>query len=670
VSLRLYGFTGHRTNQAKNQAYLNFNSTTKLNGSTLFDGSMVSISPALLISNFEQVNDKMYRFNFEIKFTNASSADPDNVQCLSPSANLPTKNSTMFRCSKCPHSQRCTLPTTYPTLALDHQEFPFALVVHGIPALGMNETKFEVFFDTLWAAVALEAPAYAQSPFFITVVWSEPMEDLTAIKPMFDPSGPAVDQDLLQYNLTVLSPTSFRMLISPVETGILIISINGTKQSIDLAGNTNDFRANTASRTGASKVVVYSGGPPLQGSVGFQYKSPAVPYQYQPTLGPMIVSPSLIVSWRGFITATHYDLWVTWGQNLTSPVLQNLTSGTYELGGFEAYLGLEYMVHLVARNFWGQELLLTKVFLHPRLDVVADGTQKALSLPKMMSQLETPVALVAFIVPKSFLFMNPLQVLSFRSIDRQAGDSEPCNFNTQQLRCTFMNFHIEAPATKFLVFREPIRLQFTFGLQGWQDMYFRPELRYWEVFHEEWRAASESCPSDKKFERWNDLHGIYTVSVCHLTQFGMFEFYSPPVPTTTTAPTERPESADSPMFFVGFAGIVACILFCCAVIYLCKRGTSARKPAFEEFGIRPTTERFPSRRQVVGKQRQKEDSRELLAALPGSPMSSWVHLGGDGLSPRDSEEGLEVMLAALEDAVPVDSPRPPGSVDVSGSHSD
>lgn len=345
VTLRLHGFQGLRTRQADNLAYLTFNSTTRLNGRYWFDATSLSILPALKITNFQRLSDKLFRFNFQINFTNSSSTPPD-LQCLDPSDALPTSDSTMFRCSRCSHTQRCTMPTSYPPSGVTNLEFPFSMVIAPNTGLGFTSAmSFDIIYDTLWASVELDAPPFAKGPFFLTVVWSEPMDDLTVVLPFM--SGPAVDEEILQRNLTILSPTSFRMLVAPVDTGILIISINGTKRTVDLAGNANDFQANSQTRTGSQVVVVYSEGPPLEGSVAFVYESPAVPYEYQAVAGPLIRSPALTVSWSGFITATRYDLWVTWGNNLSTSVLYNLTVEKFRFDNFEAFLGIEYVVSVL-----------------------------------------------------------------------------------------------------------------------------------------------------------------------------------------------------------------------------------------------------------------------------------------------------------------------------------
>jgi len=623
VMLRLYGFTGLKTNKLNNLAYLIFNSTTTYNNTDHFSSTFVSISPMLDISNFEQVDDKMYKFNFDI-VKNDTAVDDLAIHCVSPSAGLPDANHTQFLCNQCPRSERCQIASMYPPSSVEYVEFPFHVVIDAVPALGMPGTSLSFFYDTLWAEVGLQAPAYARGPFFVTVSWSEALADLTAVQPVFDPSGPAVDHETLRLNLTVMGPTSFRVLVVPAGTGVLSISINGTEETMDLAGNTNNFRSNTKSRTGARVVVVYSAGPPLHGSLSFLYRRPFAPYEYGADVTSVFGSPSLAVSWDSFVTATRYDLWIEWGHNLSLPVVSNLTTSDYVFLEFHAMLGLQYIVGLRAYNIWGDSLVVRKIFLHPKVDVIADGAYKIIGLPMLLSQRQTSVQLHAVIRRNSFLSMNPTKVLSFRTVDQQVGDIDPCSSNSQLLRCTFMNFHVEVPSTQFLVFRQPVRLQFSFGRHGWEDLYFRPQLRYWEAYHEEWRPAVASCPLGQAYENWNDLHRIYTVSLCHLSQFAVFEYFTAPASTTTAQPPLRPESYSDPVLLVVIAGVMVMVLLLCAIFYIMRTrrlvASAGNKVIFRELGIRPVTERLPSRRQTtagaIGDTSRQDDALELLSAIP------------------------------------------------------
>ena len=106
---------------------------------------------------------------------------------------------------------------------------------------------------------------------------------------------------------------------------------------------------------------------------------------------------------------------------------------------------------------------------------------------------------------------------------------DPCEDNSKFLQCTYMNFHIDVPGSLFIAFQKPIRIELMFGSKGWpwNDKGLVPELQYWESHEEEWRPAVDSCPVGVKSERWNVVHKIYTVTVCHLTQFTVFEARHP-----------------------------------------------------------------------------------------------------------------------------------------------
>merc|ERR1712048_1505340 len=114
-----------------------------------------------------------------------------------------------------------------------------------------------------------------------------------------------------------------------------------------------------------------------------------------------------------------------------------------------------------------------------------------------MSQLETNVSFHVLVPRDGFLSLNPLKVLSFRSAERAGADQDPCAANSERMRCTYLNFHIEVPEAQFVVFKKPIRLQFSFGRKGWQDLYYRPKLYYWESYKEEWSDVHHTCPPSR-----------------------------------------------------------------------------------------------------------------------------------------------------------------------------
>lgn len=640
LTLRLDGYSAQSTKVLKNLAYIVFNSTTDYNGTSLFNESFVMLSPFMEISNFAQVNDVTYSFKFEILLNSTSEATA-SVTCVNPDGAVAIAGSTQFLCSECNRPQLCQTSSLFPPDRVSYLEWPFEVVVSPIPGLGTTAISLPFFYDTLWAEVDIDAPSYATAPFYVTVTWTEPLQDLLALQPAFASGGPPIDQDLLKDNLTILSPRSFRLLIAPLETGILTMSINGTYKSVDSAGNTNDYRRNTLARTGDQHIVVFSAGPPLKGSLSFAYDHPSTRFEYQPSVSSSPV-PSLSIAWSGFVTAVYYDLWVSWGKDMSTTNWTNLTTDALALTEFRAMLGVEYTAHLRAVNFWGEETLLSQVFVHPGITIIADGTYPLIRLPDLLSTLQTNVSFHAILPPTGFLSLNALKVLSLRTIDKGAGDQDPCEGNSARMRCTYSNFHIEVPATQFVVFREAIRLQFTYGRHGWSDIYYRPQLRYWEEYKKEWRSAADTCPPQQAYENWNDFHKIYAVSICHLSQFSVFEYFSPLAPATTTEPPPRPKSYTDPTLFVAMASIVVFLIGgCCTWYWACVHPSRSRRKSFnfDDVGIRPVTQRIPSRR--VGAPPDTlclDDAQQLLPTLPAlpAPSPSW---GQPALPPPPPPDG-------------------------------
>jgi len=184
----------------------------------------------------------------------------------------------------------------YPPKGVKHMEFPLSVNLLPVPALGLKATVLPISYDTLWGLVAMDAPKYAKDSFWVTITWSEPLSDLVAVQPTFDPTGPPVDQELLKQNLTILSPMSFKLLVAPKRTGVLKISIYGSGFSVDLAGNSNDFYRNPASKTSATRTVIFSGGPPLAGVLDFGYDRPRLAGEYPPARGQAQFQPSASAS--------------------------------------------------------------------------------------------------------------------------------------------------------------------------------------------------------------------------------------------------------------------------------------------------------------------------------------------------------------------------------------
>mmetsp|Transcript_81856 Transcript_81856/g.232020 ORF Transcript_81856/g.232020 Transcript_81856/m.232020 type:complete len:945 (+) Transcript_81856:47-2881(+) len=638
VALKLDAFGADRTDRVANRAYLVFSSPVVFNGALHVSESSLSFSPALAITDFRNLNSTTFSFRFNVDKNSSAS-----VECVEPNepdpANL-TVNLTKFPCSGCNRTQLCRSYTDYPPSSETHLEFPFEVTLAAVPEVALGQRTFPVIYDTLWPAVTMEvagdptcqgtvgrqpadctclirSPTSCTGPFFLTVTWSEPMERLLAVQPVITPAGSH------SLDVTILSSSSYRLRVTPAGTGTYWITINGTVETSDLAGNNNDFNRYPWTQTDGSVYLVYSFGPPVPGTVTFAYSRPQELYEYQATAATVMASPtipSLGVSWADFQTATRYDLWINWGVNMSWPMLRDLTTESHYFPEFRAQLGVEYVFSIRAWNVWDESMVVTRTFLHPQIDVVADGTYSTLSLPTLMSPTQSNVSFHAMIKRQSFLAMNPLKVLSFRTMDREQGSQDPCLANSPLLRCTLVNFHVDVPNTNFVVFRQPIRLQFTFGRQGWQDGYFRPQLRYWEAISQKWRPAFDTCPSETAYERWNDLHRIYAVSFCHLTQFAIFEVPLTSVITTTAAPrVDRPGSYESPLFFVILVVVVVFMLLLCGA--LC-RGKLVGKKAdliHKELGIRPLTDRIPRKRRVS----VKTESRTLRPqVLPGNSNDS------------------------------------------------
>lgn len=155
---------------------------------------------------------------------------------------------------------------------------------------------------------------------------------------------------------------------------------------------------------------------------------------------------------------------------------------------------------------------------------------------------------------------------------------------------------MEVPATQFVIFKRPIRLQFVFGREGWQDIYFRPRLRYWETHDDLWKDAESTCPPEQVYDRWNKLHRLYEVSICHLSQFAVFEVFEPAAPTIPPPVPGRPASYVGASFFLVLAGCVVVGAIICCVCYL---GCARRRRGavnYKDMGIKSIDDRFPNRR--------------------------------------------------------------------------
>lgn len=678
--LSIDGFDSTSTNREENVVYLEFNSTAEYDEETpYFNETFLSFDPPLAIGDLVRVTESAYRLRLSIPRQERNETDPPlDVACVAATAELPEEEEDddeeqggemedplrRFPCDRCERPLLCQVRTTYPPLSILHMEFPFRLTVAAIPRLHMEAIVLDLIYDTLSALVSMSAPAYARQPFLVNVTWSEPLRDVAAVLPRFDEGSPPIDMELMMRNLTVHSPSSFTILVAPLRTGIVSISINGTENSMDLAENPNNYNVNPGARTGSSVVVVYSAGPPVAGTLEFDYARPRLPEEY-PALPTQYYPPaSLGVLWSGFETATRYDIWSSWGQNMSTPVEHNLTTTSFTYSNFPVNFGLEYHVFVRAWNYWGEETTVSKVFLHPEIRLIADGVYSIIHMPDLMSPLQTGVGFHVLIPQGGFLSMNPLKVLSLRSVDLESGDRDPCLDNSRHTECTFLNFHMEVPSTQFVVFQRPIRLQFTFGRDGWTDQDFRPRLHYWETQHEVWRSAASTCPPELVNDRWNALHRIYEVSLCHLSQFAVFASYDPPVSAEVAQAPPRPDSYEDPAFFAILGGAVLVgVLLCCVCYWACIHPQAAKGgPQYEDMGIRSAADRFP-RRSFAGegglsRTRPAEDARLLPRALGDRPAAGRSGGTGGPATPLPAQP-QPAQILALEDSVPPQ--RPPGA---------
>lgn len=121
------------------------------------------------------------------------------------------------------------------------------------------------------------------------------------------------------------------------------------------------------------------------------------------------------------------------------------------------------------------------------------------------------------------------------------------------------------------------------------------------------------------------MHRIYEISVCHLSQFAVFEGFEPPALTTAAPAAQRAKSYAGAAFFILLAGVVVGgAVICCCCYFGCSQSAARnfRRPlAYKDMGIRPVTDRLPSRR--VGVERlalpDAPESGQLLALPPLAP---------------------------------------------------
>jgi len=264
--------------------------------------------------------------------------------------------------------------------------------------------------------------------------------------------------------------------------------------------------------------------------------------------------------------------------------------------------------------------------------------------------------------------LNPLKVLVFGTADRASGDVDPCIYNSPLSRCTYTNLRIEVPDAQFVVFRKPVRLQLTYGPEGWTDNYFMPKLRYYETLTEQWRDAAGSCPQESFYEYWNSAQRIYTVAFCHLTQFAVFETFSPPSVVATQPPPPRPVSYVNPIFF-GILGAVAflAVILCCAWYLLLIRPARRKQRAvgFRDFGIRPVSDRVPN----LNKYPPEPAGRPAVLSVVPQPDLDQQDQDPDLQQIEDAPQEIAALPALPElgqAEVGIAPPPPPGALAAQG----
>lgn len=605
ITLELSGFPAEKTSSLSNDVFLRFNSTTEYDGNSHFNESLVSFNPAIEMTNFQRVDSMLYSFSFTLP-TNST----DMVIGCSNSSDL--FGVTIFRCDRCDWPEMCSAETTSVPEGL-RVEFPFDIVVSPIPGLKTNEVVLTLEYDTMSPVVQLSAPTYAKGSFWLTVSWNERLSDLYAVSPTFD--GGAVVTNTME-----LTTTSYQMLVEPVSTGTITVTINGTMDSIDLAGNDNNIDVGPERSTGDSAIVIFSEGPPLEGVVSFVYVRPRLDGEY-PYNASTVSTHSLTVNWNSFDTAVRYDLQIDYGLNLSTGWVVGLTSNSYVFDDFVSSLGVEYVVSLVAYSYWDDARHHTTQFILPAIDLIADGSFPVIHVPDGLSPEQTPVAIHVVMPSGGFLTSVAYDSLTIRTFDLVGGDQDPCLVNSNSMTCTFLNFNIDSYGSEeFVVFQKPLRLQFNFGQAGWPYENHQPELYYWETWWEEWRPVVDTCPPEQVYDRWNPALAIYEVSVCHLTQFAIFKAYIEP--TTSSPPVEvvREPSYDDPSFFIILAGcVLGSVIICC----ICYWGwvepilKKKRPQTYAAIGIRPLRQRFP--RRLGGTAVRVADAPQTtLLALPGA----------------------------------------------------
>mmetsp|Transcript_55057 Transcript_55057/g.128819 ORF Transcript_55057/g.128819 Transcript_55057/m.128819 type:complete len:829 (+) Transcript_55057:135-2621(+) len=624
------GFDGASTNSLTPIITLTFDAPTRHDPDSdvwveLADILFIGNPEPFTITALEYLNDRQYRFAGDIQ-SNGSA----NVSCVDVGYPNATAQEKVFPCALCKRytelciSESTHLPSINETEPHFQLEFPLEVIVGPIPEMSMPERRQTVTYDTYVPAVIMEAPEYARDPFWVNVTWSEPMSDLTVALPTTSANSPTLDSASL-VNASVLVPRlSFQVLVIPLETGEITLDINGSQFTTDLAGNSNLLVEDAA---GARQVVQFSlgGGPPLPGDVAFSFSRNRLPEEYPEAISTAVI-PSLGMQWSGFTTAVRYDAWIEWGTSLSTNVVENIPGTAVAFSNFETLLGIDYIGYVRAYSFYGQSVTVTSVFTFPEVQLIANGTYPVIPLPNLLSNTQSPVE-VSLIVPSNgFLSLYTLKVISFKTASTSLGDRNPCIDELTDMQCTSINFHLEVPDSEFVVFREPVRVQFIFGTAGWPSLAFRPQLYYWEDYFEEWRRTDTTCPAEKAYNRWNEEHRIYEVSICHFSQFSIFQVFDTATTSTTRASSDSDDSFDDPLFWVVLLSAIALgILACCFGYWAFMHPKVQDKEiSINQLGIRSVADRLPSRFGGNANQRTKpSETLETDLLVPvGSPAAA------------------------------------------------
>ncbi|CEL93168.1 unnamed protein product [Vitrella brassicaformis CCMP3155] len=473
------------TREVANGLFIQFTSPHRRDMFTSFVdvNRLVEIEPYLFI-DLAELNNTAFLAKFNVTRQNDTDTDDTNV----------------------------TAAGVYP--GYGEEDFPFTVKIMPQGQLRFNGKEFEFRYDTTPPSVNLTVPEYANSPFTVTVTWSEPLRDLYAVMPTFE--GGVVN--LTKDTLTKLSDQSYSVEAVPQSTSEIYVNINGTTLTVDYAGN-----ANVNEEAGDRKLVIYSPGAPLKGDLAFSYRRPALTEELNAgSVGasPSSDSPSLVVRWFGFTGAANYTLEARWGFTESIDALTNLEGSEVLLPDFPLHFGLDYVFTLTAYTHFGEGVSVERVYYHPRIYLNANGTYDSISLPPLFSPNQQPTAW-ELQTQRDMFMLDDLAVIEVRSVNGTA-DPNPCKANDAVKVCSDINFHLSGATAEYLVFKAPLTIQFTFTALGWPSRQV-PFLFYFEPVYELWEPAFLTCPEGLKRDSWSPSTLVYSVRICHLSQFALFQ---------------------------------------------------------------------------------------------------------------------------------------------------